>query len=125
MQKAAAESGRGHSFPNQEFTMVNQERSRLLSRQWKIIVRGKTVNVRDQLDSILKILQAFKGIGSAAADLEPVLAGLPWAGVFLIMQLASSDSDQYASMVADIEGVACTLSLPTDRGHFASEQATY
>ena len=87
MQKAAAESGRGHSFPNQEITMANQERSRLLSRRWKTIVRGKTVNAQDQLDSILKVLQAFKGIGSAAADLEPVLAGLAWVGVFLIMQL--------------------------------------
>ena len=102
MQKAAVESGRGHSFPNQEFT------------KWKIIVRGKTVNVRDQLD-----------IGSAAADLEPVLAGLPWAGGFLIMQLAPSDSDQCASMVADIEEVTCTSSLLRDRGHYASEQATY
>ena len=125
MQKATAESGRGHSFPNQEITMANQERSRLLSRRWKTIVRGKTVNVQDQLDSILKVLPAFKGIGSAAADLEPVLAGLAWVGVFLIMQLASSDSDQYASMVADAEEVARIPSLPRDRCHFASEQATY
>lgn len=59
---------------------------------------------------ICKSIQAFKDVGSQIAGLDPLHAGLPWAGFCLLMQIALSESDQYAAMVAGVEEVTKVIS---------------
>lgn len=85
---------------------TERRKAQLLEKRWKI----KGVILHDKLSMICKSIQAFKDMGSQVAGLDPVHAGLPWAGFCLLMQLAVSESDQYAAMVAGVEEVAKVIS---------------
>jgi hypothetical protein len=87
VQQAAAQGGSNIS----EQLLIATERSRtaLLKRQWKIEIGNKEIVIREQLEKILKAVQVFKDLGSAATSIDPVHAGLPWAGLCLLMQVCS------------------------------------
>ena len=63
--------------------------NKMTSRQWAIKWKGKPRQVRDQVDRIVKVVQIAKDFGSAAAGLDPIHAGLPWAGVCILLQVRS------------------------------------
>ena len=70
---------------------------------------GKEVIIREQLNNIIKAVQVFKDLGGAIAGLDPLHAGLPWAGICFIMQVALGDFDQYTVMVAAVEEVSAII----------------
>lgn len=74
---------------------------------------GKEIILHDKVNMICKSIQALKDMGSQIAGLDPLHAGLPWAGFCLLMQTALSESDQYAAMVAGVEEVAKLISRYT------------
>ena len=85
-------------------------KDQILEKRWKIKLAGKEVVLHDKLSMICKSIQAFKDTGSQIAGLDPLHAGLPWAGFCLSMQIGLSESDQYAAMVAGLEEVAKVIS---------------
>ena len=85
MLKAAVVNG-GDDADN-AVAATNRNRDRLVKRRWQIHFRSKTIKIRDQFDKILMVLKAVKDVGSAAAGLDPLHAGLPWAGICLLMQV--------------------------------------
>ena len=106
---AAATQGRP-SVIDEAIAATNRNRNELIAKQWKVSLNGKEIVLRDQLGSILEVLQTVKDFGSALASLDPVHAGLPWAGVCLLMQITLNDSSQYSSMVSDAEEIALIIS---------------
>ena len=125
VQEAAATTG--DNVVSQLILATERSRDTLLAKQWKFGLGGKEIVVRDQLDKLVKAVQIFRDLGSAAAGIDPLHAGLPWAGICLIMQvrerfpliedvrlthsqLATNDSDQYAAMVAGAEEVSTIIS---------------
>ena len=85
---------------------TEKRKNQLLEKRWKIKLAGKQIVLHDKLSMICKSIQAFKDMGSEVAGLDPLHAGLPWAGFCLLMQIGLSESDQYAAMVAGVEEVA-------------------
>jgi hypothetical protein len=61
------------------FDVIEKKRIRLESRQWTLPfqVSGRSIPIRKHLDTVFKCLRAVKDIGSAAASLDPVYAGIP------------------------------------------------
>jgi hypothetical protein len=61
----------------------------MTNRQWKIRIpwRQEPVIVRDLVDKIVKIVLKFKDIGSLAASIDPIHAGLPFAGICTLLQV--------------------------------------
>ena len=70
--------------------ILSRKLNQMASRQWSIKWKGKSLHVRDQVDRIVKSVQIAKDFGSAAAGLDPIHAGLPWAGVCILLQVRSS-----------------------------------
>lgn len=60
----------------------------LESKQWKLKFRGKPVDVRGVLDDILKLIKVAMPVASAAGILDPVHAGLPLAGVQVLLDVS-------------------------------------
>lgn len=54
-------------------------------KKWRFDIGGKSVEVRDQVDRIVKIVLVAKDFISSAATIDPVHAGLPWAGVCMLL----------------------------------------
>lgn len=75
-----------HAPFNEEIPAVLENRvNAMRSKQWKFTIGKKTIKVRDQVDKIIKMVQLFKDAGAAAAQADPIHAGLPWAGVCLLL----------------------------------------
>jgi hypothetical protein len=67
--------------------LVQAQVERMESREWKIKLGRKTIKIRKQVEGIIKILSAVKDFGTQAATLDPVHAGLPVAGLYLILSV--------------------------------------
>jgi hypothetical protein len=86
-----------------------EEKKRLcIEKRWKITVGTKTIVLRDKADSVISLVNKFKHVGSVAVGADPVHAGLPWAGVCLLLQIAIGQKEQ---MDALMNGMITALSV--------------
>ena len=56
--------------------------------QWKF--RGRNIILRDEADKVLLWLDRFKSVGDVVANVAPLHAGLPWAGIRMILEVLHS-----------------------------------
>ena len=56
-------------------------------KKWKIHVAGSSIEVREQVDRLLKTILVAKDFISSAASMDPIHAGLPWAGVCMLLSV--------------------------------------
>jgi hypothetical protein len=69
-------------------TKVAQDKRRACeSKRWKLEFRGHTVVLGKLADKIVLWLDKFKQIGDIAVNVDPVHAGLPWAGIRFLLQV--------------------------------------
>lgn len=64
---------------------VETKKSAMIEKQWMIKFMNQKIKVREQIHRIVKVVQTAQALGSAVAGLDPVHAGLPWAGVCVIL----------------------------------------
>jgi hypothetical protein len=72
----------------EQMSLVVQSRIDIMNtKQWKFQWRGKPQTVRNQVNRVVKVIQAISGPLSAAASLNP-FAGLAWAGVCVLLPVS-------------------------------------
>lgn len=69
--------------------LVDEKLTYMNERQWRISLGKQSIEVRTQVDRILKIITVAKDFGSSLASLDPIHAGLPWAGVCVLLPVGS------------------------------------
>lgn len=72
-------------------TATEDRQKTLEAKRWKIVVGSKEVVVWEQFNRIIKYVSLFKDISSAAASLDPLHAGIPLAGLCLLMQASHAN----------------------------------
>jgi len=60
----------------------------------------------DRLKKMAAWVQKFKDVGSPIAQYDPTHAALPWAGIFLVLQIVTSDAQTLGAMGDGLEKVA-------------------
>ena len=100
-------------MPSEISQIIERHRNTMENKQWSLpfTIRGREDKIRAQLENVSKLLQTFNAVGSTLASLDPVHAGIPWAGVSFIVQGALSDS---AQNIAAMDGLS-HISLIVDR----------
>lgn len=78
-----------------------------VEKQWSMTIAGKEIVLRDKVNTVVDLISKFKDIGSIAVGADPIHAGLPWAGICLILQVVVADKEQ---MDALINGIIVALS---------------
>lgn len=74
--------------------VIQRSQDTIESRQWKVSCgRLTNIKIRDQLQRVAKFLQIVKDIGAAAASLDPLHAGVAWAGVSVILSVSENFID--------------------------------
>jgi hypothetical protein len=48
---------------------------------------GRTVTLKEEADKVVHWLNRFKSVGDVAVNADPVHAGLPWAGIRLLLEV--------------------------------------
>jgi hypothetical protein len=61
-------------------------------KRWTFTFGRHTVRLRDEADNVMLWLDRFKQVGDVAVNVDPIHAGLPWAGVRLLLEVWK-DSD--------------------------------
>jgi hypothetical protein len=56
-------------------------------KRWTFTFRGHTVRLRDGADNVMLWLDRFKQVGDIAVNVDPIHAGLPWAGIRLLLEV--------------------------------------
>ena len=81
-------AGGVHETVKEVLATANQARDVCQEKRWTTTFCGQPVVLRDKVDSIVKWLDRLKQIGDAAANVDPLHIGLPWAGIRLLLQVS-------------------------------------
>ena len=57
------------------------------AKRWTWTFRDQTIKLSDAAENVVRWLDRFKSVGDVAVNADPVHAGLPWAGIRLILQV--------------------------------------
>lgn len=69
--------------------LVGKKLAIMEQKQWRMkTLSGKPVVIREQIDRIVKIVLVAKDFGSSLASMDPIHAGLPWAGVCMLLPVS-------------------------------------
>lgn len=72
----------------QEAQNIAKELQRQCAEErWTCQVKGRTVYLSDHVDKVLQLLDKVKSAGDVAVSADPVHAGLPWAGIRIILEV--------------------------------------
>lgn len=98
--KAAAINSEDSSTDIQEQvqSVLVLKRTQILQKQWRLQWGTKSIKVRSQIDRIVKIIGTFKEACSVAANVDPLHAGLPWAGICFLLAVSTSEFSQQPSV---------------------------
>lgn len=72
--------------PNERLALaVTRKRSDMLERQWTFKFMNQRVKVREQIQRMMKILELVKDFSSIGSQIDPIHAGLPLAGINVLL----------------------------------------
>lgn len=76
-------------------------------KEWKLKWKGREIfNVREQVTRIVKLVDDVSGLVSNAAALDPLHAGMAWAGVCVLLPLIVNDTDERQKAIDGVEVMA-------------------
>jgi hypothetical protein len=87
LRAAAADKASETDLAAQLLHATKQSQAALESKRWKITVSSREIELHKQFERLVKAITLIKDVGNAAASLDPVHAGLPFAGFCLLMQV--------------------------------------
>lgn len=69
--------------------VVKKQREIMEKKRWRLAFWHHEIVLREKVDRVVQAFRLFEGLGSAVASVDPVHAGIPWAGVCALLQLAT------------------------------------
>lgn len=70
--------------------LVNKKIAQMNDRMWRFKIGQRDVEVREKVDQIVRIVMVAKDFVSAAANIDALHAGLPWAGICILLPVIES-----------------------------------
>jgi hypothetical protein len=71
---------------------VRQTMKTMTNKQWVLHWGSNDIKIRNQVERIVKVIQTVSGLASAAASLDPLHAGLAWAGICVVLPVRNARS---------------------------------
>ena len=103
-----------HPLPNAN--VLRAQISEIIEKQKRTINDGQWTSpskvekyetkIQSQRDSIRKVIQIFKDVGSTVASLDPVHAKIPWAAINFTLQGALNDPARNEMVLAGVATIA-------------------
>ena len=105
-QTAASASSIDFSHEPQISKFIETRLAIMNERKWRVKLGKHSLEIREQVDRIIKIILVAKDFVSSAASMDPVHAGLPWAGICALLPLLINDSKQRSLAIDGLEYIA-------------------
>jgi hypothetical protein len=69
------------------FNAAQEKQSLCQNKRWTFTFGEHTVRLAQEADKVLLWLNRFKSAGDIAVNADPIHAGLPWAGIRLLLEV--------------------------------------
>ncbi|KAJ5738870.1 hypothetical protein N7493_002025 [Penicillium malachiteum] len=86
--------------------LVDKKIAQMNDRKWRLSIGKADIEVREKVDQIVKIIMVAKDFISSAASIDPVHAGLPWAGICVLLPLLVNDTTQRDDALAGLKTIS-------------------
>lgn len=73
--------------PDQLLQAAQKKRTLCDEKRWRFTLNGHTMDLKDTADKVVQWLEKAKTIGDTAANADPIHAGLPWAGIKVLLMV--------------------------------------
>ena len=71
----------------QAIAAAKVKQQRCIERRWTFTFAGREVTLKDEADKVVHWLNRFKSVGDIVVNVDPMHAGLPWAGIRLLLEV--------------------------------------
>ncbi|KAF3384594.1 hypothetical protein F1880_001890 [Penicillium rolfsii] len=78
-------------------------------KRWRFQQFNRTIELKEIADKVLSWLQKFIVAGDIAVNVDPLHAGLPWAGIRLLAQAATAGREQMQALLRGLDRVLCVM----------------
>ncbi|KAK5116811.1 hypothetical protein LTR85_009071 [Meristemomyces frigidus] len=95
--------------PDSILIVVQKQKRKLESKQWTYTWFGKPQRVRDNVESVLKVVQEASGLISAGMTLAPVYVSLPWSMISILIPFVMNDSQSMASAIDGLKEITAIM----------------
>ncbi|KAK2784701.1 hypothetical protein FQN52_008929 [Onygenales sp. PD_12] len=75
-------------------------------KRWAFKYNGQSVQVREVINSFIRWVDKFKTVVDVAVNAQPVLAGLPWAGIKFLLQVSVSEQQQMGCLLLGLNRIS-------------------
>lgn len=111
--------------PDSMSIVVQKQKQKMESKQWTYTWFGKPRRVRDNVESVLKVVQEASGLISAGMTLAPVYVSLPWSMISILIPFVMNDSKSMTSAVDGLKEItAITASYSYAEKEFLKHEVT-
>ena len=75
------------SAVEQALAVAEEKQQRCLEKRLTFTFAGKVVVLKEEVDKVVRWLNRVKSVGDIVVNVDPVHAGLPWAGIRLLLEV--------------------------------------
>lgn len=91
--------------------LVKEKQTQSLDKRWKFKkISGEVIILRDIFEKVVKQLQVFREIGDVSTQSNSGCAALPWAGVRLLLQISTNETEALGHIIEGVEHVTKVIS---------------
>ncbi|KXG45996.1 uncharacterized protein PGRI_048520 [Penicillium griseofulvum] len=77
--------------------------------RWTFRRGGHNIQLRDTADKVLNWLDKFKAVGDIVSNVDPLHAGVPWAGIRFLIQVVQSEKTQMEALFCGLNRICYIL----------------
>ncbi|KAM7219021.1 hypothetical protein V8F06_005613 [Rhypophila decipiens] len=92
---------------------ANEKKEECMRRRWKLVIKGRTIILRDVLEKISVWVSKIMTVGDIAIQYDQANAALPWAAIRLILQTSVNDVEVFGYVLSSIESIANAIAAGT------------
>ncbi|OCK95059.1 WD40 repeat-like protein [Cenococcum geophilum 1.58] len=85
------------------FNAAQEKQKVCESKRWTFTWGKHSMRLWDEADKVMLWLDRFKQVGDIAVNADPIHAGLPWAGIRLLLEATISESRQMAALLTGLK----------------------
>lgn len=71
----------------QSLAAVEEKQRYCNEKRWIFTFAGRKVTLKEEADKVIRWLNRVKAVGDVAVNADPIHAGLPWAGIRLLLEV--------------------------------------
>ena len=78
------------SAVEQALAAAEGKQGQCLEKRWRVTFGGREFVLKEEADKVIRWLHRVKDVGDVIVNVDPVHAGLPWAGIRLLLEVRDS-----------------------------------